>query len=80
MNTRETDSTAPAPTSMPTVNVVGTHSLETLLGYNARQAALVIIDVFLARMAVYDLRPVDFSVIALITHNPGITSRLPSER
>jgi hypothetical protein len=36
MNTRETDSTAPAPTSMPTVNVVGTHSLETLLGYNAR--------------------------------------------
>jgi DNA-binding MarR family transcriptional regulator len=26
-------------------------------------------------MAVYDLRPVDFSVLSLITHNPGITSR-----
>ena len=27
------------------------------------------------RMAVHDLRPVDFSVLSLITHNPGITSR-----
>ena len=27
------------------------------------------------RMAPYDLRPVDFSVLSLITHNPGITSR-----
>ncbi len=23
----------------------------------------------------YDLRPVDFSILSLITHNPGITSR-----
>lgn len=49
--------------------------LETLLGYNARRAALVIIELFLKRMAVYDLRPVDFSVLSLITHNPGISSR-----
>ena len=33
------------------------------------------IEVFLDRMAVYGLRPVDFSVLSLITHNPGITSR-----
>jgi hypothetical protein len=26
-------------------------------------------------MAPYGLRPVDFSVLSLITHNPGITSR-----
>ena len=26
-------------------------------------------------MSVYGLRPVDFSVLSLITHNPGITSR-----
>ena len=26
-------------------------------------------------MSVYDLRPVDFSVMSLIIHNPGITSR-----
>ena len=49
--------------------------LETLLGYNARRAALHIIAIFLDRMAVYGLRPVDFSVLSLIGHNPGITSR-----
>lgn len=52
-----------------------TRYLETLLGYNARRAALAVISVFLQRMAVYDLRPVDFSVASLIVHNPGITSR-----
>lgn len=54
---------------------IDTSYLETLLGYNARRAALVIIEQFLKRMAVYDLRPVDFSVLSLITHNPGISSR-----
>lgn len=49
--------------------------LETLLGYNARRAALSIIALFLERMAQYELRPVEFSVLSLITHNPGITSR-----
>ncbi len=54
---------------------IDTSYLETLLGYNARRAALVIIELFLKRMSVYDLRPVDFSVLSLITHNPGISSR-----
>jgi len=49
--------------------------LESLIGYNARRAALAIIEVFLDRMSVYGLRPVDFSVLSLIAHNPGITSR-----
>jgi DNA-binding MarR family transcriptional regulator len=31
--------------------------------------------VVLPRMAVFDLPPVDFSVLSLIAHNPGITSR-----
>jgi DNA-binding MarR family transcriptional regulator len=57
------------------VQKIDTSYLETLLGYNARRAALVIIELFLKRMAVYDLRPVDFSVLSLITHNPGISSR-----
>ena len=26
-------------------------------------------------MAIYQLRPVDFSVLSLVAHNPGITSR-----
>jgi len=57
------------------VEQVDTSYLESLIGYNARRAALAVIEVFLQRMAVYDLRPVDFSVLSLITHNPGITSR-----
>lgn len=60
---------------IPFVDKVNTRYLETLLGYNARRAALTIIGVFLERMAVYDLRPVDFSVLSLVVHNPGITSR-----
>jgi DNA-binding MarR family transcriptional regulator len=59
----------------PAVEEVDTSYLEGLIGYNARRAALAVIEVFLQRMAVYDLRPVDFSVLSLITHNPGITSR-----
>jgi DNA-binding MarR family transcriptional regulator len=63
------------PKSAPAVEQVDTSYLEGLLGYNARRAALAVIGVFMERMAVYDLRPVDFSVLSLITHNPGITSR-----
>jgi len=59
----------------PFVEKINTRYLETLLGYNARRAALSIIGVFLERMAEYGLRPVDFSVMSLITHNPGITSK-----
>jgi DNA-binding MarR family transcriptional regulator len=57
------------------VDEVDASYLESLVGYNARRAALAIIDVFLPRMAEYDLRPVDFSVLSLVMHNPGITSR-----
>ncbi len=59
----------------PVVDRVDTSYLEGLVGYNARRAALAVMDVFLQRMSVFDLRPVDFSVLSLITHNPGITSR-----
>ena len=57
------------------VDTVDSHFLETLFGYNARRAALVIIERFLREMAPFDLRPVDFSVLSLVQHNPGITSR-----
>jgi DNA-binding MarR family transcriptional regulator len=64
-----------SPTELPFVEKVNTRYLETLVGYNARRAALAVISHFLEEMAVYDLRPVDFSTLSLITHNPGITSR-----
>ncbi len=64
--------TGNAPGDAPEVD---TSYLETLLGYNARRAALTIIALFLRRMAPFDLRPVDFSVLSVIAHNPGVTSR-----
>jgi len=64
-----------AKTQIPYVEKVNSRYLETLIGYNARRAALAIIGVFMERMRVHDLRTVDFSVLSLIVHNPGITSR-----
>ena len=60
---------------VPAVEDVDTSFLEGLLGYNARRAALAVIDVFLQRMAPFQLKPVDFSVLSVVAHNPGITSR-----
>ncbi|GAA6143581.1 MarR family transcriptional regulator [Hydrogenophaga sp. 5NK40-0174] len=69
---RKTTTSGPAPQAAETID---TTYLESLLGYNARRAALSVISVFLQRMAPFGLRPVDFSVLTLIAHNPGITSR-----
>jgi DNA-binding MarR family transcriptional regulator len=52
-----------------------TRMLETLVGYNARRAWHVVSQVFAERMAAYGLKQVDFSVLSLIAHNPGATSR-----
>jgi DNA-binding MarR family transcriptional regulator len=54
---------------------IDTSYLQTLMGYNARRAALSIIEVFLVRMKPFKLRPVDFSVLSVIAHNAGVTSR-----
>jgi DNA-binding MarR family transcriptional regulator len=70
---RATSTARNAPPAM--VEEVDTSFLETLLGYNARRAALAAIDVFLDGMAPYQLKPVEFSVLSLVSHNPGITSR-----
>jgi DNA-binding MarR family transcriptional regulator len=63
------------PVADAAVEQVDTSYLESLVGYNARRATLVIMDAFFRQMAVYGLRPADFSVLSLIAHNPGITSR-----
>ncbi|WP_084360649.1 MarR family winged helix-turn-helix transcriptional regulator [Hydrogenophaga palleronii] len=75
---RKTISASRAAASADTAGTVGTIDtayLQTLLGYNARRAALTVISVFLRRMEPYDLRPVDFSVLSVVAHNPGVTSR-----
>lgn len=63
------------PAPIPAVDEVDTSFLETLLGYNARRAALAVIGVFIEQMAPYELKPVEFSVLSLVAHNPGVTSR-----
>ncbi len=66
---------SPMKKSAPVIDHVDTSYLETLIGYNARRAALAVIEQFLEQMAVYDLKPVEFSVMSVIVHNPGVTSR-----
>ena len=66
---------APSGSAQQPEDQLDTSYLESLLGYNARRAALSVISLFLQRMAPYGLRPVDFSVLTLIAHNPGVTSR-----
>jgi DNA-binding MarR family transcriptional regulator len=55
--------------------VVDTSFLETLIGYNARRSALHLIAGFSDAMADLGLSPVEFSVLSIVHHNPGITSR-----
>lgn len=73
--TTKTSTATTIPDATPYVETVDTSFLETLVGYNARRTALFVIEQFMQRMAPFGLRTVDFSVLSLITHNPGITSR-----
>ncbi len=54
---------------------LNTEALEGLLGYCARRVALTVIEQFLKEMKVYQLRPVEFSILSVIMHNPGVTAR-----
>ena len=72
---RHTSARARPAAPEPETGSIDSSYLQSLVGYNTRRAALVILEHFGQHMAVYDLRPVDFSILSLITHNPGITSR-----
>ena len=70
-------SSKPRPAHTPCTDTEGidVSFLRTQVGYNARRAALHIIGVFIERMAAYELKVVEFSVLSLLAHNPGLTSR-----
>lgn len=74
-NARKTAAPRPLAAAADQSAEIDTSYLESLLGYNARRAALTVISVFLKRMAPFGLKPVEFSVLTLIAHNPGLTSR-----
>lgn len=50
-----------------------------LVGYNCRRAYINIMPVFEKRMAKYQLRPVDFSVLSLLKANPNINQKRLSD-
>jgi DNA-binding MarR family transcriptional regulator len=69
----------PLPATLPAkrhaIDVVDASYLQTLLGYNARRVSLQSIELFTQRMERFSITPVDFSILSLVQHNPGITSR-----
>lgn len=56
------------------IEKVDTTLIESFLGYSARRASETILGSFNRRMAPLNLRPVDFTVMALAGSNPGITA------
>ncbi|KQP17627.1 MarR family winged helix-turn-helix transcriptional regulator [Pseudorhodoferax sp. Leaf267] len=68
------NTTTPSPAT-PGPEQLDTSVLEALVGYNARRASIAIGAEFFERMAPYGLKQADFSVLALLAHNPGATSR-----
>jgi DNA-binding MarR family transcriptional regulator len=49
--------------------------LLSLVGYNCRRAYISIMPFFQNRMAKFELRPVDFTLLSLIKANPNITQK-----
>ena len=49
--------------------------LRSQAGYNARRAALPIVGLVEHRIAAYELKVVELSVLSLLAHNTGLTSR-----
>jgi len=75
MSTEDTGAALEGEPALTAVETVDTTFLETLIGYNARRTALVAIESFLRVLEPLRLKPVEFSVLSLIEHNPGITQR-----
>ena len=53
----------------------GTAYLETLMGYNASRASHTMVSHFIRGVRAFNLRTVDFSVLSVMAHQPGVTSR-----
>jgi DNA-binding MarR family transcriptional regulator len=70
---KKSTTATPAPGTRP--DRLDTRVLEALVGYNARRAWLAVSEVFAERMTAFGLKQVDFSVLSLLAHNAGATSR-----
>jgi len=63
----------PKLTNEPPCAAVDSSFLRGLLGYNTRRATLKILDNFEKQTTSFGLKPVEFSVLSLIGHNPNIS-------
>ena len=55
---------------------VNTSSLERLVGYNSKRVSFAVMNALTSKLGTFGLHsPVDYSVLNLVGHNPGITSR-----
>ncbi|HGA2316220.1 TPA: MarR family winged helix-turn-helix transcriptional regulator [Pseudomonas putida] len=56
----------------PLLPAAGEVVLEDLIGYALRRAQLKLFQNLIARLSAYDLRPAQFSALAIIEQNPGL--------
>lgn len=68
-------STAEADANADAALKIDTTFLRSLVGYNARRAVLHIIGIVMQRLAELELKVVELSVLSLLAHNTGMTSR-----
>lgn len=72
-NPRMPQRTAPDETPAGHLSEAG---LQGILGYQIAQAQLSTLEVFQQRIGKpHDLRPVEFTILALVHHNPGVSAR-----
>ena len=72
---RKTAKKPTSPAEEAQVSDIGTAYLETLMGYNASRASHTLVSYFMRGVRAFDLRTVDFSVLSVMAHQPGVTSR-----
>lgn len=79
--TRQSNRTKATPTADPedAPAKVDLGYLGGLLGYRLRRAQLAVFQDFITSMRGYDLRPAQFSVLAIIRANPGLKQSRVSE-
>lgn len=63
-----------SPPPPESLDQIDTSAVEGFIGYSTRRASLAIVETFMQRMAVHELRPVSFTLLELIASNPGIMS------
>lgn len=65
------DEQHPAPRAKPARRRFHTDVVTDIVGYRLRRAQIQVFQQFIARFATHDLRPADYSTLALIEANPG---------